>query len=189
MKKPKSYYSNYDSLCQAWVEGTCADDAHVAKHRMFVNGDAIYSYGTHFTMARRVKTDKGRTLFLLTTRRYSPTTSNHLNTLSWALPSDATVELPQVDRIDHLKTEADIGQAVLEDAINILKEQHQKYLRMIRPHSCPVGYYETQQRRLDMFGLTLPPECLALLEDMHKHKAYRDERNNILDIQSRLTAV
>lgn len=61
---------------------------------MFIEGDAIYSYGYHFVIARR--TVNG---FQITARKYSPTTSRHTSETLRALTATGKT----VEHIDELK--------------------------------------------------------------------------------------
>jgi len=52
------------------------DSARNGGGNFYFEGDSIYSYGTHFLIARHVETKRGRVV-LLTTRGYSATTARH----------------------------------------------------------------------------------------------------------------
>ena len=53
-----------------------AQDSARNRSNFFFEGDTIYSYGSHFPIARHVKTRRGRAV-LFTTRDYSHTTAGH----------------------------------------------------------------------------------------------------------------
>ena len=55
-------------------------------NNFYFDGDTIYSYGSHFPIARHVETKRGRAV-LFTTRDYSVTTSGHKWTVLAALPT------------------------------------------------------------------------------------------------------
>lgn len=57
----------------------------------FFRGNVVYSYGTHFPMARWVRLKNGSDVVFLTTRGYSSTTSGHLSATQQAIPKDVTV--------------------------------------------------------------------------------------------------
>lgn len=62
--------------------------------RLYFNGDTIYSYGSHFPIARHVTLGKGenrRSAILFTTRDHSNTTSRHKHEVRRAIPSGVTV--------------------------------------------------------------------------------------------------
>lgn len=62
---------------------------------IFRNG-VVYSYGNHFPMARHVTTYCGIQTVLVTTRRFSVTTSSHIHATKMACPTDRYYEVPNV---------------------------------------------------------------------------------------------
>jgi hypothetical protein len=58
---------------------------------LYFDGDTIYSYGSHFPIARHVKNAKGRAAILFTTQTYSRTTSGHCSAVRGAIPSEVQV--------------------------------------------------------------------------------------------------
>ena len=62
--------SNYD-IAHEFAYG--ATDGHTGNWNLYISGDCIYSYGSHFCIAKRV----GNGTILFTTRDYSPTTARH----------------------------------------------------------------------------------------------------------------
>lgn len=52
---------------------------------LYFSGDTIYSYGSHFPIAKHVTNSKGETAVLFTTRTYSNTTAKHLYEVSRAV--------------------------------------------------------------------------------------------------------
>ena len=201
MKKHKTYHTNYDSLSVAWVNGDITAEAHTAKNRMFCSENAIYSYGSHFCVARRwIAEDTGKEWFLLTERRFSNTTSLHQQSVFWAIPEAKKVMLPQVDDIaiyglkgptmgsyipaDKAKsTEADLGQLVLSTENDRACHYVQRVTRMLRPYP-----EESVQRRFDVaeesikrFGLAVPEAWKEKRESTIIYCHRRAERNAILD--------
>lgn len=55
----------------------------------YFQGDTIYSYGSHFPIARIVLQDQEK-VYLLTTKRYSNTTAKHICLVSRSIPDDLT---------------------------------------------------------------------------------------------------
>jgi len=82
-----------DEIVHLWAHG--ADrDLRNASGNVFTIGDTIYSYGTHFPMAMRISTKEDLTVYLVSTRSYSVTTSSHQNMVRCAIPSDGTLIIP-----------------------------------------------------------------------------------------------
>lgn len=79
-----------DEIAHLWMNKT-QDDARNAQGNFYFNGATIYSYGSHFPIARHVKNANGQEAILFTTRTYSNTTSKHLYAVRNAIPSSAKV--------------------------------------------------------------------------------------------------
>lgn len=74
-----------------WFHKTQAD-ARNAAGNLYFQGDTIYSYGSHFPIAKHVKNSSGRkSAILFTTRGYSVTTSGHINAVRAAIPKNTLV--------------------------------------------------------------------------------------------------
>lgn len=63
---------NYD-IAHAFAHG--ATSGHTGNSNLYISGDCIYSYGSHFCIAKRI--DEGT--ILMTTRGYSPSTAKHIS--------------------------------------------------------------------------------------------------------------
>lgn len=72
-------------VCHLWAHQS-QSEARNGKGSIYFNGDTIYSYGSHFPMARHVN---GAVLF--TTRSYSTTTAQHLSMTRGAIPPNVPV--------------------------------------------------------------------------------------------------
>ena len=64
-----------DMVAHLWAHKS-QDYARNPGHNFYFNGDTIYSYGSHFPIARHVARN-GRSAVLFTTRSYSATTAGH----------------------------------------------------------------------------------------------------------------
>ena len=71
-----------DMVAHLWANQT-QDSARNPCHNFYFHGDTIYSYGSHFPIARHV-TRKGKSAVLFTTRSYSSTTAGHKCTVESA---------------------------------------------------------------------------------------------------------
>src|SRR5690349_10787280 len=66
---------------------------------LYFENDTIYSYGSHFPIARHVSNGKENAV-LFTTRTYSVTTSGHCSAVRSAIPSSALVfHVPELSYI------------------------------------------------------------------------------------------
>lgn len=74
-------------VCHVWAHQLQSDARY---GNIFFSGDTIYSYGTHFPIARHV-THKGKHVILFTTRSYSVSTACHMNEVRGAIPAGIPV--------------------------------------------------------------------------------------------------
>lgn len=69
--------TNYD-IAHEFAYG--ATEGHTGNGNMYISGDCIYSYGSHFCIAERVSSDT----VLMTTRSYSRSTAKHISCVEGA---------------------------------------------------------------------------------------------------------
>lgn len=185
----KHYYTNYDDLCKAWVEGEV--DGHgiyTAKRRMFADYNAIYSYGPHFCIARRWKAvGRTKSWFLLTERRFSPTTETHKREVFSNLSDRNTIMLPQVDNLHEYGlvngTDEDLAAVLLKTESDRLDNYLSKYMKMLRPHDPTYlrGRLEDTRESLARLGLELPESLRLKYDKAEQHCHTRAARNEVLD--------
>jgi len=189
MKTYKSYYTNYDDLAQAWVSGHVGPKGlHTAKNRMFADLNEIYSYGTHFCIARRWQSvGRKNEWFLLTERRFSPTTETHKYEVFRNLPPDRTILLPQVDNLHAYGlvngTDEDLAKVVLETESERFDNLQTRYLRMLRPYNREYleGRFIALRDSLARFNLTVPERLVKKHWEAVNHCHTRNVRNAVLD--------
>ncbi len=90
MTKRKKHVFNTGEIPHLWVHRT-QDEARNRQGNLYFTGDAIYSYGSHFPIARHLTNDDGQRAVLFTTGSYSVTTSSHCSAVRSAIPSDVSV--------------------------------------------------------------------------------------------------
>jgi hypothetical protein len=67
------------------------DEARNSSGTFYFSGTTIFSYGSHFPIARHITNDRGEQAILFTTARYSVTTSGHCSAVARAIPSSVPV--------------------------------------------------------------------------------------------------
>lgn len=72
-------------IAHKWAHQT-QSDARNSAGNFFFHGDTIYSYGSHFPIARHVQNAQGGKAILFTHRGYSLTTSRHIHLVRSAIP-------------------------------------------------------------------------------------------------------
>ena len=90
MKKRKKHVFDTGEIPHLWAHRT-QDDARNKQGNLYFTGDTIYSYGSHFPIARHVTNDAGERAVLLTTATYSVTTASHCSAVRSAIPSGVRV--------------------------------------------------------------------------------------------------
>jgi hypothetical protein len=71
-------------VAHVWAQQTQAE-GWTSRKTFYFEGATIYSYGSHFPIARFVTNKKGQRAVLFTTRKYSNTTSKHIGMVHGAL--------------------------------------------------------------------------------------------------------
>ena len=87
MSRVKQVYP-YDELASVWLSQS-QDTGRSPGERMYFSGDTIYSYGSHFPIARLFDSPNGEPVILFTTRSYSNTTSKHVRVVQQAVRSSS----------------------------------------------------------------------------------------------------
>jgi hypothetical protein len=88
-KRKKSVFETGE-IPHLWAHRT-QDEARNRQGNLYFTGDTIYSYGSHFPIARHVTNDAGERVVLFTTATYSVTTSSHCSAVRSAIPSGIRV--------------------------------------------------------------------------------------------------
>ncbi len=92
MKERKKCVFDTGEIPHLWVHRT-QEEARNRQGNLYFTGDIIYSYGSHFPIARHVANETGERAILLTTATYSLTTSSHCSAVRSAIPSGIQVFL------------------------------------------------------------------------------------------------
>lgn len=79
-KRQKHVFNDNREIAHLWFHGAYGN-ARNPRSNFYFSGDTIYSYGSHFPIARLVKNKAGNQAVLMTTRKYSPTTAKHIRTV------------------------------------------------------------------------------------------------------------
>ena len=82
---------NADNVAHTWANQQ-QDEARTPNNSFYFYNNTIYSYGSHFPIAKHAINNKGETAILFTTRSYSMTTAKHIATAKRAIPfSDSLI--------------------------------------------------------------------------------------------------
>ena len=90
-----------DQVAHFWANQT-QSEARNARGSMYFRGDTIYSYGSHFPIARHVQCN-GKSAVLFTTESYSNTTAGHKSAVASAINHLTSFNVPEVVGDDAVK--------------------------------------------------------------------------------------
>ncbi len=97
MSKRIRHVMDADEVAHTWANPRSEnDDARVPHGNFYFQGETIYSYGSHFQIARHVKNEHGKPAVLFTTNTYGPTTGRHLNITRRACRHLTVFEVPSL---------------------------------------------------------------------------------------------
>ena len=186
MKRQKHVFKT-EQVAHIWAQQT-QDDGRNAQGNFYFTGDTIYSYGSHFPIARFINPQT----VLFTTRRYSNTTSKHL----WAT-RDALRGL-DVRVIDCENVKWDDWRSDVKTAhdknLKAMRDAHKA--QIVKAHRARLdysinGYLSTAQSlrenyaayvalfKLDVPALTAPTDAeiaAVIKKDRAENKAQREAR-------------
>ena len=126
-----------DMVAHLWANRT-QDYARNPGHNFYFSGETIYSYGSHFPIARHVESKRGRAV-LFTTRSYSATTAGHKCTVAGACRHLTVFHVADVTGSDCRKQFAEYRAAYMALVGKYAKARQRKpeylaELRVGRPH-------------------------------------------------------
>jgi len=90
-------YPNHE-IPHLWAHQS-QDEARNSTRSFYFEGTTIYSYGSHFPIARHVTNERGERAVLFTIAHHSVTTSGHCSAVARAIPADVPVF-----RVPHLRS-------------------------------------------------------------------------------------
>jgi hypothetical protein len=100
-------YPNHE-IPHLWAHQS-QDEARNSTGSLYFEGPTIYSYGSHFPIARHVTNERGERAVVFTTAHHSVTTSGHCSAVATAIPPNVSVfRVPHLrDSWDHLPNHND----------------------------------------------------------------------------------
>jgi hypothetical protein len=179
-----------DMVAHLWAHKS-QDFARNPGHNFYFHGDTIYSYGSHFPVARHVENKRSRAV-LFTTRSYSSTTAGHKCMVEGACRHLTVFHVADVNSAEPRKQFAEYRAAYMALVGKYAKARQRKpeHLAALR------DLVEEANRYAAFFGLrarlTLPDdltgmiaECQAI-EKRDRERKQREERKRERESQERL---
>lgn len=81
---------NADNVAHTWANQQ-QDEARTPNNSFYFYNKTIYSYGSHFPIAKHTTNSKGEIAILFTTRSYSNTTSKHISKVRQSIPNKENI--------------------------------------------------------------------------------------------------
>ena len=190
MAKRTRYVHPVDMVAHLWANQT-QDSARNPCHNFYFHGDTIYSYGSHFPIARHV-TRKGNSAVLLTTRTYSATTAGHISMVAGACRHLTVFHVADVTGSDFRKQFAEYRAAYMALVGKYANSRQRKpeYLAELR------GLVEEANRYAEFFGLrarlTLPDDLTGMIAEcqaIDKREKARKQREEAKQAREALERV
>lgn len=152
------------SVSHAWANQT-QEEARVSGGNFYFYGNTIYSYGSHFPIAKHVENAAGEKAILFTTRTYSNTTSGHVSIVSYASSHLKRIycyrpDCSHKENFDHFQSDIEQIARSLPSA-----RKPEKYLNLIDSISSDVRKYA------EFFGIPIP-ESLQAAMNIESKDAY-----------------
>jgi hypothetical protein len=164
MTKRKKHVFATGEIPHLWAHRT-QDEARNRQGNLYFTGDTIYSYGSHFPIARHVTNDAGERAVLLTTATYSVTTASHCSAVRSAIPSSIPVfHVPTVchgrysgselTADDHMGNLADYAERIEKHVVISARARSSYTKEWNREHA--VGLRDEAFAYCAFFGLSAP---------------------------------
>ena len=179
-----------DMVAHLWAHRS-QDYARNPGHNFYFHGDTIYSYGSHFPVARHVENKRGRAV-LFTTRSYSATTAGHKCTVAGACRHLTVFNVADVNCSEPRKQFAEYRAEYMALVGKYAKARQRKpeYLAELR------RLVEEANGYAAFFGLrgrlTLPDDLTAMIAECQaidkreRERKQREERKREREAQERL---
>jgi len=145
-------YPNHE-IPHLWAHES-QDEARNSTHSLYFEGATIYSYGSHFPIARHVTNVRSEKAVLFTTAHHSVTTSGHCSAVAGAIPPNVPVF-----RVPHLRSGW--------DELPVHAENVESYVRRI-------AELLGKAKRARVHRDWLEREALALREHLRGYLAFFD---------------
>lgn len=178
MSKVKTVFGSHDNLAHVWAQQTHSI-GYASDRRMLFHGPTIYSYGTHFAIARFIKR-KGRKAVLFTSRGYSSSTGKHKGIVRRALQG-LNVPVFYVDDVLTTPTTATIKACQFSLNASVEKFGRSTPWSMDSPLSHLKGFADDVNAMAEFFGIrsrvkvpAIDPAILAKVQARVDKKRERD---------------
>lgn len=162
----KTVFPNAD-LCHAWANQTQSEGKN-SNGSIFFRNKTIYSYGSHFPIAKHAVSADGKDIILFTERRYSNTTAKHISKVHRACRNDEIIYCynPESLPADNFHQWALSAEIIAGNLVKARKPEI--YIQQINE----IGF--SAKKYADCMGVQIPEELANALSitDAEKYKNY-----------------
>lgn len=166
-------------LCHKWANQE-QESGRNANGSMYFNGSTIYSYGSHFPIAKHIINEQGQRAVLFTERTYSNTTAKHIRNVYMSCKNDNIIYCSNPNSSHAYNFNDWLNCAVLHGASKLkTARKPELYLNYISNiESKAVKYAE-------FFGIEIPETLKAVfsIKDKSQYLDYQHKANELAKIE------
>lgn len=168
---------SHDRVAHRWAQRPAAPKDHARGHSMFFEGDTIYSYGSHFPIARWAFPPKSSPVVLFTSRSYSVTTAKHKSKVHHALGYGSVFTVPNV-RANSKTEHRDNVRALLQESAEALRKSKRARAHKARHLQESAELLDTARRYARLFrtGQRIPKTSAKIAEEIEAARALQRKR-------------
>lgn len=179
----KTVFSDVSTIAHLWAN-QLQSEAKNSGRNFFFNGRTIYSYGSHFPIAKHIENQAGERGVLFTERTYSNTTAKHIGVVSRAVNHKNVIYCysPNASHEQNFNFWAGECESIASNLQRAKKPEI--YLNQISRVANKVKAYA------DFFSLTIPETLQQLLaiEDKGQFAAYKENKAALIAIEEKRKA-
>jgi hypothetical protein len=166
-------------LCHKWANQE-QESGRTSNGTMYFNGSTIYSYGSHFPIAKHIVNEQGQRAVLFTERTYSNTTAKHIRNVYMSCKNDNIIHCSNPNSSHAYNFNDWLNCAVLHGASKLkTARKPELYLNYISNiESKAVKYAQ-------FFGIEIPETLKAVLsiKDKSQYLDYQYKANELAKIE------
>lgn len=171
-------------LCHKWANQH-QQSGRNANGSMYFEGSTIYSYGSHFPIAKHVRNEQGQTAVLFTERTYSNTTAKHMNHVWMSCKNDNIINCYRPDSTHEENFKFWAQNAEEFGASKLAKARKpEKYLQILS------DVEKVSTKYAEFFGLELPDYLKAVLsiKDKNEFLQFADKKAEYIKAEEKRKA-
>lgn len=162
--RQKRVFASRNEVARLWVNQS-QESARYKGGNFYFNGETIFSYGSHFPIARITHNNAGERAILFTDRRYSNTTSRHIRDVWRAVRDENVIEVYEPDANQYENFSYWHSEAVFQVEKLARSRKPELYTNNI------AGIKYKSEKYASFFGYELPANLVSVLSVTNKNEA------------------